>query len=616
MSVSQSLTLTEVGVFPMSNSSNVRIVWKSTQSGESYNDYTRSANLKLTYADGTTVTCLYNYTLPKNSTVTIVDAIFTFMHNKTDGAGTIQVSTWMDTGISAGVVEMTRTLTLDTIPRETKINKLSCSTPFDGKLSIIYTPASELLYNKCKIDFYDKGHVYEIINLGMNSVKQHTYTVNFSDNKVAEIYSALPDTTQINCKVRIDTYSDPDLKDLLGMGKEREITSTIPDNDATKPTANLSAVPVSDLPSPFNTLYIKGKTKVNANLTNGQGKYSASISSYKVSVDGISVDASSYISGYLTNPGDVVVTGTVTDSRGYSRAYTKTITVLDYYSPRIVPISGESEVIAARCDSSGNLSDTGTYLKIKAKRSYSKVDSGGQKNFCALRYRYKQEGGSYSSWATLLNDTATSDEISTGALLGSLAVAHTYTVQIQAVDTIGETATTTIHLPTEKVYWHRAGSRNSLAIGKYAEEDNAFEVAQDTTAIFRGDVLFKSEAWLPRTLGTGVIASTVNSGRWGGSGVYYRVLAGGKHIYVAFNVSFTTSSSTVRAESETIPFPPNYDVYALCPVGFSDGSRGIATVSVSPRGRVNIYAVHKLPGATLSTGETVSWIDGYIDYWT
>jgi hypothetical protein len=186
---------------------------------------------------------------------------------------------------------------------------------------------------------------------------------------------------------------------------------------------------------------------------------------------------------------------------------------------------------------------------------------------------------------------------------------------VQAVDDIGEAATTTISIPTDKVYMHEAASMNSLGIGKYAEEENTVDIAEDVTAIFRGEVLFKSEAWISRALGTNVTESTVNSGRWGGTGVYYRVCAGGKHIYVAFNVSFITSTSTVRAESETIPFPPNYDVYALCPVGFSDGSRGIATVSVSPRGRVNIYAVHKLPGATLSTGDTVNWIDGYIAFW-
>jgi hypothetical protein len=187
---------------------------------------------------------------------------------------------------------------------------------------------------------------------------------------------------------------------------------------------------------------------------------------------------------------------------------------------------------------------------------------------------------------------------------------------VQAIDAIGETGTTTIFVSTEMVYMHRAGSINSLGIGKYAEDPNTVDIAEDMTTIFRGDVQFKSEAWISRALGTNVAASTVKSGRWGGSGVYYRLLAGGKHVYVAFNVSFITSSSTVRAESETIPYPPTYDVYALCPVGFSDGSRGIATVSVSPKGRVNIYAVHKLPGATLSTGDTVAWIDGYIDYWT
>jgi hypothetical protein len=197
-----------------------------------------------------------------------------------------------------------------------------------------------------------------------------------------------------------------------------------------------------------------------------------------------------------------------------------------------------------------------------------------------------------------------------------LDTSKTYVVQVQAIDKLNEAGSTTIFVSTEKVYMHRAGSINSIAIGKLAEEKNTVDIGEDITAIFRGEVQFKSEAWVELPLGTNVAASTVNSGRWGGTGVFYRVCAGGKHIYVAFNVSFTTSGSTVRAESYTIPYPPTYDVYALCPVGFSDGSRGIATVSVSKKGRVNIYAVHKLPGATLSTDETVNWIDGYIDYWT
>jgi hypothetical protein len=173
---------------------------------------------------------------------------------------------------------------------------------------------------------------------------------------------------------------------------------------------------------------------------------------------------------------------------------------------------------------------------------------------------------------------------------------------------------------------HEAASRNSLGIGKYAENNNVVDIAEDITTIVRGKVSFPGEAWLALSLYSAVTESSVTTGRYGGTGAYYRVCTGEKRICITFNVSFTTSSSTVRVvdrykpgtEEYQIPakYRPSYDVYALCPVGFSDNSRGIATVSVSPSGRVNIYAVHKLPGATLSSGETVSWIDGYIDYWT
>jgi hypothetical protein len=393
----------------------------------------------------------------------------------------------------------------------------------------------------------------------------------------------------------------------------------VPENGYTKPTATMTLSPVTSLASPFNELYIQGRTKVKATFADGEGKYGADIVSYVMLVVGDKAYGSpSYTSGYLSKTGNIKVQGVVTDSRGFKQTYEQTITVIPYTKPRVIPITGESSIVCARCDENGNPIDNGTYLKIKAKRSYSKVESNGeQKNFCTIRYRHKPEGGSYSSWVNILDSDSASDEIETSALLdGTLLTTRTYIVQVGVVDDLGETDYTSIRIPTDKIFMHRAGSLNSLGIGKYAEEENTFDVAQDITAVFRGDVRFVGEEWKSCALGTGVSASTVNSGRWGGSGVYYRVCAGGKHIYVAFNVSFTTSNSTVRAESEKIPYPPDYDVYALCPVGFADGSRGIATASVSPSGKVNIYAVHKLPGATLSTGEKVNWIDGYIDYWT
>ena len=488
---------------------------------------------------------------------------------------------------------------------------------FTGTLTYKYTPPNSSFYSQCVVTLGTT--TIKTISLGQKSAGQQTATLSLSDSELSTIYNKLPSTDNGILKFTFRSYINSGYTEQIGDDSYKEITLYVPDIDATKPTATISITPVTSLSSSFDSLYVKGKTQVKVELKEGVGKYGASIKSYTVAVDGKSATPP-YTSEHLIKTGNITITGTVTDSRGYSRTYTEEITVIDYSPPQILPASDESEVIVARCNSSGTLSDNGEYLKIKAKRNFSKVISANvQKNFCALQYRYKASGGSYSDWEPILDKSSASDEVVTGALLdGTLATTTSYFVQVRAIDDVGESVIWATTISTEKVYMHRAGSRNSLALGKLAEEDNTFDVAEDITAVFRGEVRFSGEAWTARALGTNVAASSTTSGRWGGSGVYYRVCAGGKHIYVAFNVSFTTSSSTVRAESQTIPsaYRPNYDVYALCPVGFSDNSRGIATVSVSPSGRVNIYAVHKLPGATLSTGETVAWIDGYIDYWT
>jgi hypothetical protein len=354
---------------------------------------------------------------------------------------------------------------------------------------------------------------------------------------------------------------------------------------------------------------------VDANFTNGEGKYGASIVSYKMSV-GTKSYGSPYTSEYITTDGGVVVTGLVTDSRGYSRTYTETLTFLPYANPRIIPASGESEIIAARCDANGNLTDSGTYLRIKAKRSYSKVvASGSQKNFCYIRYRYKAEGGSYSSWTTILATTASADEVDTGAILGgTLDLTKAYTVQVGVVDTIGESDYTTISVPTDKVYMHRAGSINSLGIGKYVEEENTVDIAEDITTKFRGKVRFAGEAWLNLGLhSTNVAESESNAGRWGGSGCYYRVCAGDKHVYVAFNCAFTYAGSSLQINLDSIPseYRPKRNVYAIC----ATGGRAIARVIVNASGNVIVDWIQVISSAEQTTSSTVKWIDGYLDYW-
>jgi hypothetical protein len=87
---------------------------------------------------------------------------------------------------------------------------------------------------------------------------------------------------------------------------------------------------------------------------------------------------------------------------------------------------------------------------------------------------------------TILAGHRDGDEVETGALLGGvLSVQSTYQVQVQAIDDIGESATTTITIPTDKVHSHR--TKNGLGLGKYCEGENLLDVAWD--AQFHGEVM-------------------------------------------------------------------------------------------------------------------------------
>ena len=129
MSVFQTLTLEQVGQSIANNTSNVRIKWTSQQTGSSYNDAPGDkAYYYITINGGTRTGHTVAFTLPQNTTKTILDTTITVNHNP-DGTGSVKVDTWMDTEISAGIIEQTKTLTLDTIPRASVV-----SAPKNGAL--------------------------------------------------------------------------------------------------------------------------------------------------------------------------------------------------------------------------------------------------------------------------------------------------------------------------------------------------------------------------------------------------------------------------------------------------------------------------------------------------
>lgn len=569
------------------------------------------------YINGAKTASTKTLNITENSWVKAVEGTVTVNHNS-NGAKSIAISaTGSIPQTSLTSTNVSGTATLDTIPRAGTIDLVSCSTKyFNGTITYKYTPKSNTHYTRCNVALNIGGTYTAVktINNGKQDATQKSCSFTLSESELSTIYNKLPTATKGTLRFTLRTYSDSGYSNQIGDAPYKEITLSIPNIDATQPTATMTVSPVNSLASPFDALYIKGKTKVDVNLTDVEGKYGASVASCKVTVDGKSY-GSPYTSEYITKDGVVSAICTLTDSRGYSRKYSKEVTFIPYVKPRILPASGESEIVCARCDSSGNLTESGTYLKIKAKRSYSKVVSGTQKNFCQIRYRYKPEGGSYSSWTTILATTDASDEVTTSALLGGkLLQTSSYEVQVGVVDTIGESDYTTISIPTDKVYMHRAGSIRSLGIGEYVEEENTVSVAEDITTKFKGKVIFAGEAWANLGLSANVADSESNCGRWGGTGCYYRVCAGEKHIYVAFNCAFTYANSALQVNAEPIPskYRPKRNVYAIC----ATGGRAIARILVTKEGNVLVDWIQVITTAEATTSSTVKWIDGYIDYWT
>lgn len=499
---------------------------------------------------------------------------------------------------------------------EVAISSLSCSTAyFDGDITCKYDMLNTTSV-KCKIEIIAGGNatVVREINLGNHQIREYTFQVSFSEEELAIIYNNLPSSA--SGKLRFTLTSGKAVIEGIE-GTYMEITLSIPSNDSTMPTATMVLSPHSpSLKTPFNSMYIKGLSCVTATFNDAQGKYGATITSIKMTVLGKSYTSSPYASGYITSDGSVVVKGIITDSRGLSREYTQTINVLPYSNPRVTPTSGNNKIICERCDYYGNLSDSGTYLKIAVKRSFSKVVyNGAQKNFCQIRYRYKQDGDSdYSPWETILAENSSSDEVTTSPLLnGLLVTTKTYSVQLCALDTIGNSDNVTIYIPTDNVYIHKAASINSLGIGEYVEDENTLLIGSDITVKINGKV--ELDDWKSIGLGEKVSSPILNPLIYGrkGYGCYYLVRESGKHIYIAFNCMFAFEGAEIKINNSLIPdeYRPPRNVYSMCAVG----ERSIARVVVKNDGYVYVDWVQNLASSTETTSYTGIWIDGYIDYW-
>ena len=398
--------------------------------------------------------------------------------------GTRKVEIYAGGSISGTTLTSTdceATVTLDTIARASTITSASNMT-LGYPCNIKWTPTSTSL--RYKITFTHGSFSYTTATIHPNTTSAYTYTG--SDLTVERVAPHITTASKGTMTATLYTYSDSAATKQIGSASSKTFTVIVQSNSSTQPTLTMTLSPVSSLASPLNTLYVQGKTKVDANFS-ATGKYSATVSSYSMTALGKSY-GSPYTSDYLSQSGTFTITGKCTDSRGFSDTDTKKITVIPYSKPSVIPHSGETAVVCRRCTSEGVYNPSAEFLRIKAGRQYSPVTSGGtQHNYCLLRYRYKAESASsFSSYRTLLSRTAEEDEIDVALTEVSMSPTSSYIVQIEVVDDLGETSMLQFTIPTDSVVFHLKQRGKGAAFGKYAEIEKTLDVAEDWNVEVRG----------------------------------------------------------------------------------------------------------------------------------
>lgn len=155
-----------------------------------------------------------------------------------------------------------------------------------------------------------------------------------------------------------------------------------------------------------------------------------------------------------------------------------------YFSPQI------RNVEVLRCNSNGDEDNSGTYMRISARRYYCNYymsDSGLTYNTCIIQYRYRPlTSKDYTVWEPILSANAKIDFVDTGALGVGLSADESYEVVVGVEDEVGGVNSTSIILHAGGVFMHKDGELNSIGIGEEVKEENTVSIAKKMAVKVKG----------------------------------------------------------------------------------------------------------------------------------
>jgi hypothetical protein len=348
MAVTQTLSLTQKTQSIVSNYSVVRLLWQSTQSGDSYNGYTKTAYYYVSKNGGAEERYSVSYTLPKNSTKAIADVEIIVPHNA-DGTGSVRVRTWMDTGLYDGVIEKTQTLSLTTIPRR------SSMAVGNGTLGVAQNISVTRQANS-----FTHSITYKCGGTsGRICTKSSSTSISWTPP--LDLAYQAPQGTTVPVTFTIQTFSGEN-----SIGTETA-TATYAIPESLFPPVAFAATDLTACYGKYGA-YVQGKSKLKIDITT-YGVYGSWIKSCKTEIDGKVYTTETVETEPLSQSGTLTIKVTVTDSRNRVTVDSSTITVLPYANPNV------SAFTVCRSDANGNPNSKGAYILAQFTAAVSPLNS-------------------------------------------------------------------------------------------------------------------------------------------------------------------------------------------------------------------------------------------------
>lgn len=292
----------------------------------------------------------------------------------------------------------------------------------------------------------------------------HEFATGVGDKKVytlpMSLCSDLPNATSGTLKLKLTTYNG---STIIGSDVTTSLTVYVPSSVVPSVSSINVSEATANLASAFG-VYLKSKSTLKTTIT-ASGSYGSTIKTYKTTIDGTNYNGSSFTTYALKTSGTLTITTTVTDSRGRTASKSTTITVYDYFAPRI------TQFTVARCLSDGTLDDEGTYVKCTYSYEIAPINNKNTKTVKILR---STNGSSYS---VLTTETASSYSESNKVYKSTVVFdANTsYLLYLSVTDYFGEVTSGDKELPTVFVLINHHASGTGIGFGKVCENPNSAE---------------------------------------------------------------------------------------------------------------------------------------------